>query len=166
MQKYKIIEEAIAQNDIATLREAVGSICYSSRDFSSGEFDEVVRYIESKGIKLKDDTLIGPPTISSQKNTFSEEDFTRAVFELKKNFCDERIMDVKHIGRTLYGSPKKADSSFESSSIDKNVEIENKRGTDPNLKSHLRRIIGIAIVCVVAVVVILLIIMTMNGSIQ
>ena len=100
MQKYESIERGIANNDIVGLREAIGSICYTSRDFSSGEFDEVLRYVESKGIKLKDDTLDGD-LISDGKTAYTDEDFARAVFMLKKNFCKERIADVKKIGKAL-----------------------------------------------------------------
>ena len=54
MQKYDAIENGIAQNDVRALREAIGSICYTNRDFSDGEFFEVISYVESKGIQLKD----------------------------------------------------------------------------------------------------------------
>ena len=90
MQRYEAIENGIERKDIKALREAIGSIIYTSRNFSSGEFDEAIKYVESKGIKLKDDALIGEPTISSQKDTFTKEDFADAIFELKENFCDER----------------------------------------------------------------------------
>ena len=35
---------------------------------------------------------------------YNKEDFTKAVYELKKNFCMERIQDVKTIGRYVYYS--------------------------------------------------------------
>ena len=101
MQRYDVIENGIANQDIKALREALGSICYTSRDFSSGEFDDMVKYVESKGIRIKDDRLVGEPLISSQKDTFEDGDFAKALFELKKNFCDERIEDVKIIGKKL-----------------------------------------------------------------
>lgn len=96
----------LQKNDVKALREAIGSVIYTSRDFSSGEFDKLVKYVESKGIQLKDKELKGNPTISSQKTDFTDEDFARAVFELKKNFCDERIEDVKTIGKKLYVKKK------------------------------------------------------------
>lgn len=144
MQRYDAIENGIEKNDINALREAVGSICYTSRDFSSGEFDEIVRYVEAKGIKLKDDALIGSPLISSTKSSFSDEDFARAVFELKQNFCDERIGDVKKIGKALYASDKQ------------------EPGKRPNAQSHqqesrLPMIAGlVAVVIIIAVVILLL----------
>ena len=85
MQKYDAIENGIANDDVKSLREAIGSMCYINRDFSNTEFFEVIKYVESKGIKLKDKTLIGN-TISSQKSEFSDEDFAKAIFELKRNF--------------------------------------------------------------------------------
>ena len=105
MQKYEAIEQGIRNGDVQGLRAAIGSICYTSRDFSSGEFDEAIRYVESKGIKLKDDALEGE-IVSEGKAVYADEDFARAIFELKKNFCDERIEDVKKRGRSLYAQPK------------------------------------------------------------
>ena len=67
MQKYDAIESGIKNNDISILRECVSNIIYASRNFSSGEFDEMVRYVESKGIKLKDDSLVGDPPISRKE---------------------------------------------------------------------------------------------------
>ena len=107
MQRYEAVENGILNNDIKGLREAVGTLCYTSRDFSSGEFDEVVAYVEKRGIKLKDDKLEGE-LVSEGKTTYTDEDFAYAVFELKNNFCDERIADVKKIGKALYGKPKSA----------------------------------------------------------
>ena len=129
MQTYEAIEKGIENHDVAALREAIGSICYTCRDFSNGEFDAVVK----RGIKLREDQLIGEATISSRKTSFTDEDFAKAVFYLKGNFCDERIEDVKKIGKTLYASEsKKSNKSL-------NAVNENKRsqtGKNPNQVSH------------------------------
>ncbi|MBE6662879.1 MAG: hypothetical protein E7602_00075 [Ruminococcaceae bacterium] len=121
MQKYESIERGILQNDVKALRESIGSICYTCRDFSNGEFDEVVEYVLSKGIKLMDDTLVGE-LVSTGKESYTDEDFARAIFELKKNFCKERIADVKKIGATLYR--KKEEPKPQTV------------GTGPNAQSH------------------------------
>ena len=107
--KYETIEKYIKENNVKALRICITKICYIDRDFSNGEFDRVVRYVESKGIKLKDDSLVGDPPISSQKSEFTDEDFAMAVFELEENFCDERIRDVKTIGKKLY--PRKSNKA-------------------------------------------------------
>lgn len=137
MQRYEAIENGIKNNDISALREAIGSICYTSRDFSSGEFDEAIKYVESKGIKLKDDMLMGDTTISSIK-----EDFADAVFELKNNFCDERINDVKIIGKKLYGRIPKGDNE---------TNISN--GASPNHQSHQSGLIILVAIIIIVIVV-------------
>ena len=135
MQRYDVIENGIANQDIKALREALGSICYTSRDFSSGEFDDMVKYVESKGIRIKDDRLVG--------------DFAKALFELKKNFCDERIEDVKIIGKKLYGleeQPKKEEPVY--------------CGTSPNRQSRQKNSVlllaGLAALMIIVLVVLLL----------
>lgn len=102
MKTFESLERDIKNRDIKKLREGISSICYVRRDFSTGEFDELVDYVINRGIELKDKELIGK-LISEGKENYDEEDFSRAIFELKKNFCDERIEDVKKIGRALYG---------------------------------------------------------------
>ncbi len=166
MQKYDAIENGIASNDVKALREAIGSICYTNRDFSNGEFFEAVRYVESKGIQLKDVELIGAPTISSQKTEFTDEDFAKAIFELKKNFCDERIEDVKTIGEKLYGKKSTAEKPKDPQrNMSEPAEHSSSRrvGTSPKLKSHQQNnripmTIGLVAIIVIVVVIILLVI--------
>ena len=157
MQKYDAIEAGIQNKDIKALREAIGSICYTSRDFSSGEFDEIVRYVESKGIRLKDESLIGNPTISSQKQSFTDEDFAKAIFELKKNFCHERIQDVKTIGKALYSTPKQVDVS---DSVRKVTISGQNFGKLPNQESHQKNSNNVPmIVCLVAAIIVLIVVL-------
>lgn len=106
MNKFDSLDDKIYANDVDYLRDAIGSICYISRDFSSGEFLEAISYVESKGIKLKEDSLVGE-LVSKGKKTFTEDDFEDAVFELKENFCQERIDDVMMIGKAVYGGRPK-----------------------------------------------------------
>lgn len=156
MLKYETIENDIAQNNIKSLREKIGSLCYTSRSFSSSEFDEVVSYVIQKGIALKDEKLVGS-LISEGKETYTDEDFTRAVFELKRNFCDERINDVKKIGRSLY--KKSEPKAIDSSTAHRNKDT----GTIPNVQSHREskaKLLWAAIP--VAAVIILIVILTMT----
>ena len=149
MQKYDAIENGIANDDVKSLREAIGSMCYINRDFSNTEFFEVIKYVESKGIKLKDKTLIGN-TISSQKSEFSDEDFAKAIFELKRNFCDDRIKDVETIGKKLYG--KKTTPI-------KTAKPTSQAGTSPNQESQQHSQMPVVIGGLVAVIVILILIL-------
>ena len=107
MKLYQKIENEISIGDIYALRQAVGSICYTSRDFSSSDFDEAVAYFSSKVPGFMDDHLDGE-LVSDGKSSFVKSDFTKAVFMLKENFCKERIADVKKIGRAVYGQKKPA----------------------------------------------------------
>ena len=102
--KYDTIEKAITDNNITLLRESLGGLAYCCRDFSDGEFDRTLKYIESKGIQVKEKFNNNPPLISETKKPedLTHDDFTSAIFELKKNFCDERIKDAKIVGKILY----------------------------------------------------------------
>lgn len=165
MQKYDAIENGIAKNDVKALREAIGSICYTNRDFSNREFFEAVKYVESKGIQLKDPKLTGNPTISSQKSNFTDEDFVKAIFELKKNFCDERIEDVKTIGMKLYGrKATTVKNTVAKADVKKKYSAEKNKcvGTFPNQQSHQQKnktLIVIGLVAVIAIIVIISIIL-------
>ena len=118
MQTYEAIENGIRERDVEALREAIGGLCYACPDFSDGEFDEVVAYVTAQEIPLLDPALDGE-LIGADKESFTDEDFARAVFELKRNFCEERIADVKAIGMALYGE---------------NTDAET--GDDPNAEGH------------------------------
>ena len=165
MQNYDAIENGIANNDVKALREAIGSIIYTNRDFSNGEFFEVMQYVESKGIQLKDPALVGSSTISSQKNEFTDEDFAKAIFELKKNFCDERIEDVKVIGKKLYGKKKTEIKPVAPPCMPKQptkIGLGGKAGTNPKSQSHQQKntilmTIGLVAVIVIIIMVILLV---------
>lgn len=150
MQVYEAIEQGIITRDVVSLRDSIGSICYTCRDFSDGEFDRIVEYVESKGIELKDSTLADGPTISSQKSEFTDDDFSRAIFELKRNFCDERIDDVKKIGRALYKN--------NSNLVVETEEVQDKkteRGeiNSKNFVSHQTRKLNKKTIVLVAVVI-------------
>lgn len=155
MQKYEAIENGIANGDVKALREALGSICYTSRDFSSGEFDEAIEYVKFKGIDIMDSSLVGSPTISSQKSSFTDDDFAKAIFELKKNFCEERIEDVRAIGKALYSSKVVENIAKPIPEVNKETSRDVQ---SPNASSHQRSkfLLALGLVAVLAIIVILL----------
>ncbi|SDB13848.1 hypothetical protein [Butyrivibrio sp. INlla16] len=153
----KVIEEGIQNNDVDSLRDALGNLVYTSSDFSSGEFEESLRYIESKGIAIKDNHLTGPDLISKIKTEFTDDDLADSVYELKKNFCDERIEDVKAIGKAL-NAKKDEIKKFVPQDSSSDVRL----GDDPNLSSHPQRSnTALIIICAVAVVMIVLLVIWM-----
>ena len=159
MQRYEAIEQGILNKDVAALKEAIGNICYTCRDFSDGEFDRIVKYVESNGISLMDDGIEGNPTISSQKDVFSDDDFSRAVFELKRNFCKERIDDVKKIGKTLYKDVAKEEEELESATFNNGTQAEvinPKKARSHQKKKGLMPIILVAVVVIIVLILFIL----------
>ena len=120
----ELIEKRLNDNDLKKLRNALGSICYTCRDFSNGEFDRAVHYVEvTRGVKVKEKFNPEPALISKTKpkEKFTLEDFGNAVFDLKNNFCDERIEDVKFIGKIMYGNKPKSSNNSSSLSLLKDI---------------------------------------------
>lgn len=103
MKRYSDLDKRIEEKDIFMLREALGNTIYGCKNFSDGEFDGAVQYVESKGIKIKDEELKGE-LVTAGKETYDDDDFALAIVRLKNNFCDERIAEVKKIGKALYPS--------------------------------------------------------------
>lgn len=155
MQTYDVIEKGITNKDKKLLREAIGNMCYINKDFSNDEFFKVIKHVEDSNVELKEE--LKGNLISNQKSEFEDEDFTRAVFELKNNFCDDRIKDVMIIGKTLYG--KKVNTSTQKPDTSKQVETQ---GKNPNQSSHRKNnevmVIGglVAVAIIVIVIAILL----------
>ena len=135
MKIYQKIENEISIGDIYALRQAVGSICYTSRDFSSSDFDEAVAYFSSKVPGFMDDHLDGE-LVSDGKSSFVKSDFTKAVFMLKENFCKERIADVKKIGRAVYGQKKLSSPPSPPRPQTTPGPKHTPEGTHPNSPSH------------------------------
>lgn len=101
-----LIKECIENNDIKGLRVALATIIYGDRDFNKGEFENSLNYVVNDcGIKEVFEEFDSKTPLVSKSvggRSFTEEDFADAVYELKINFCEERIKDVKEISRALY----------------------------------------------------------------
>ena len=147
MNGFKELEKAIDSKDLNCVRNLLGTMVYSCRDFSDGEFDRAVIHAEKelliRGIHLKEGLKGTILTLGKEKGLLSDDDFSDSVFELKENFCDERIDEVKRIGRLLYGKSKTSDLS-------------------PNMSGHQQEktiskpLIAVAAILLVALVVIIL----------
>jgi len=159
MQRYDAIERGIQTRDVAALKEAIGNICYTCRDLSDGELERIIEDVRSEGIKLLDDGIVGKPTISSQKSTFTDDDFSRAVFELKRNFCRERIEDVKIIGESLYKSNpikqerKELDTEIKKASSRVEDNRQKKSQSHQTKKNNLMPIVLVAVVIILILLV-------------
>lgn len=100
IRKFDIIENAIKEKNIGSLRRSLGNIIMADRNFSDNTFYDTLEYVNSK-INIMEPNLNGE-LVSAGKSTYTDNDFNNAVFELTENFCKERIEDVKKIGRYLY----------------------------------------------------------------
>lgn len=99
------LKHYIEQKDLDAVREHIGTMIYTDRAFLHGEFESAVNYVIEECYMTELFESFNPlPPLKSKSGTtdFKEADFTEAVFELKSNFCRERIEDVKTIGRYLY----------------------------------------------------------------
>ncbi len=117
MSEYKpneLVKKFIEEKDLQGVREAVGTIIYEDRTFKNGSFDSAVKFMKNR---FPNDFMEKfnpqPPLISEAKKApipVNDEDFAVSVSHLKRNFCDERIDDVKAISKRLYGTQSKATS--------------------------------------------------------
>ena len=101
----RLVQECIEKSDIRGLKGAFVGIIFSDRGFKSGDFDNTLSYIKSKTniniMEIFDNGELLSNKINSGKVT--EDDFGEAVYNLKVNFCEERIKDVKKLAKVLYG---------------------------------------------------------------
>ena len=166
MSKYSYLDQRIQDGDIAMLQEALGNMVYGCKNFSDGEFDGAVQYVESKGIKIKDDELKGE-LVTAGKKSYTDDDFAIAIVRLKKNFCDERIAEVKKIGKALYPSKPKPQEEPEKQSQPKSTRISQptkqqagdtrpKPARHQNRKWILTAALLVAVIAVVAIAMIAL----------
>lgn len=123
------ISAFIEEKNIPALREYIGSIIYSDRAFLHGEFESAIKYVAEECYLVE---LFEPfnetPILKSKLGlpNYENSDFTEAIYELKNNFCRERIEDVKVIGKSLYQNLQ--------------IEEENKRKHETKKSSFLGRI--------------------------
>lgn len=101
----RLIQECIENSDVRGLKGAFVGIIFSDRSFSSGDFDNTLSYVKNKTniniMERFDSGELLSNKINSGKVT--EDDFGEAVYNLKINFCEERIKDVKKLAKVLYG---------------------------------------------------------------
>ena len=145
MQKNETIEKAIKDRNIQLLRESLGNICYVDANFSIGEFDSTIGYIKNSGIsdeELKDKKLEGELITDQKSSPYTQDDFIEAVAKLKNNFCDERIEDVKKIGKMLYPKTENQSGTKKKDSLKK-------------VQSHQTNVV--ITICLVAIAIIILV---------
>lgn len=159
----KLVQECIQNNDIKGLKGAFVGIIFSDRSFSKGEFDHTLDYIrKERNLKILESFDNGE-LLSKKINSgnITEDDFEEAVYNLKFNFCKERIDDVKKLGRYLYDKNKSYKSTVSDTSIGgnqgKKSQSHHQKKVNPKEDKTCLVVAGIVTVATLAVAVNLLI---------
>lgn len=167
----RLVEEYLNKNDIKSVRDAIGTIIYTDMAFKTPDFQDEVDYVvKERGIKELMQEFNPVPQLKSELIkegvNISDDDFAVSIANLKRNFCKERIEDVKKIGRHLYGATQP-----EPVNIDKSVTAKSKVSNENRImiKSKNSRIrhekIGlIAAIAGVAAVVLIIILIIDKGK--
>ena len=159
-----LIKECINNRDLKGLRGALTTIIYRDRNFSTGDFDNSVDYTINK-CQIKEvyqpfDKMEPLFNDSIKSRMFTEENFGDAIYELKVNFCKERIDDVKIIGKELY--PVKSEKDSERNFTQSTAVNTGKKQQSYNSKSSpikkngvdaVTIVKGVAVLAVVAVAI-------------
>ena len=128
----RLVEECIKKEDIRGLAGALVAIIFSDKKFKSGDFDSTLDYLRrtNKDIYDKLFTQYDKKELYYKKGDCDQKIFRDAVFKLEKNFCRERINDVKKISKELYGAKLSESFDFENLLEAKSISIN----TNINLK--------------------------------
>ena len=95
-------DELTNRNNIKQLRNIIAREIFTNKYFSINDFENAIKYVESKGVKLREDTLQGDLISSKIRGDVTDKDLANATMKLSENFCDERINDVKIIYNKLH----------------------------------------------------------------
>lgn len=106
------IDSFIKDDDRDGILDTLISVCFRDSNFSTGEFDAGVEYTTQKASpaypesKLYDSRCSSNFPLFGEKvdagESFEEADFENALTSLRLNFCEQRIEDMKKLGRSIY----------------------------------------------------------------
>ena len=115
-----LIDKALNEGNLRSVRRVISDICPSDRTFTTGEFEDALEYVR-KIKRISDSEIFEPfdpdlkPLYSDRVDrkdpTLEEDDFAASVAVLKENFCPERIEDTKKLGRYLFPDEMKNNKS-------------------------------------------------------
>lgn len=108
----EFMEKCIAGHDLTSIKRVLTSSIYFDPTFESDDFDAGVRYVtQIRKLSIWDPFNGQPPLMAARVDkkdtTLTTDDFAISVSNLSRNFCQERIDDVKKLGKYCYGSSRK-----------------------------------------------------------
>lgn len=148
------IDEALARNDMVGVRELLCVACKVDKTFQM--FSDGCDYVtKEKGRadlwedKLDETRKTYGKRVDEKNPKLSDADYSDAVFDLSRNFCEGRAKDVEKLSNYLYGKDKK-NKSVESTAS-KKAASEN----PPLPAQEKRKRLLPAIIAIVALVVVI-----------
>lgn len=115
------LKESCDNKNLEEIRSIIAGRIYWDRRLSNGAFNNALKYVSDRGIDIYQpyDASLGSVP---EKSEYDDNDFVDAVYNLKRNFCEERIEECKRVGTYIdthlqtesfvYTEAKKASSSF------------------------------------------------------
>lgn len=144
---HKLVIENVEKGDVDALKSNIGVVINFDKNFSKGYVHENLEYIKRHKINLYDGSLDQTKPLLSNKSEYTDEDFSKAIFYLRKNFCKERLMDVQKIGQDLY---KEKVSEIESNQKQQGQNYAQQNFSNDNKKKEKKIAIAIGVGIVAA----------------
>lgn len=151
------IDEALARNDMVGVRELLCVACKVDRSFNM--FNDGLNYVQKeKGRtdlfepKLDENRALYADRVNAKDPTLSAADYSDALFDLSRNFHQDRIKDVIILANYLKekdGKNGTAQSAAQSVSVNPTMPAQEKR------KSLLPVVIAIGVLVVIGVILVL-----------
>lgn len=139
------MEKAIEEQDLDKIYSSFYTIALSDPEFSTGKFEEILRYIKNKNLpgflKQYDGALL------RSEEEWNEDYWNILLSELMDNFCEERIAQLKEVGKKIYGRNKNIEKPQP-----QNYEEE---ATEPKKTMNQSTMIIIAIIVIIVVLFII-----------
>lgn len=96
----KNLMNAVAEKNLTAIKTALTSINLKDRNFSTGAFEEGLKYVESQNIAGLYDKFDGETF--KPESEWDQSYWTYINVSLMDNFCRERIEELKRVGRKIY----------------------------------------------------------------
>ena len=142
----ELVKECMNNNDIVGLKGALIAIIFSDKQFKTDDFDNTLEVLKLNGINIYE-KYDGKELISKTKQSFTNQDYRNSIFDLEKNFCIERINEVKNISKSIYGNVVK---NSVSNNIRKEVTPAKKKKSSQKKSPTEKILIGAAAVALTA----------------
>lgn len=160
VNKYleKCVAEYASTKNINNIRTAIIGIISADPTFSTGEFENAIKYVEKNNINLFEtfDNKEFPP-IQTVESKWDKSYFAKATIYCENNFCHERIKHLEAVGKQVFRRPITSISSGGYGENSKNLEgHQPEKGEDSQNKLPVWVIGMMAFIIIVIIIVIII----------